>query len=467
MFWKNSYIKKSYIKTSGDSRKDGNYNVISSAAPSDSEKEHRKIPKFSNNTINIYRYSGSKDESLKDWLRQFRHFMRLYEGYTEHNLQYYASSYLVGDAGRYYDDITPEPKKWSEFVCCMEARFGEPVLDKPGLYRKILSRFQKEDENTKNFCQELYKLAEKAGMEEDLIVQTIIANMKEKNRILYRLHVNEDFTYKKLLKLIDIIEFDHENINYNSRENTNDEKDQIAEIVDKLDMLTLTIKNNQNKIKKHTRVQVKCTKCNRNGHSSYDCYSNHSHIQNHSNHQLKTENVMSKLKSVCALLKERISGDLESFKKKIKNPSKTLENLFKSLPSNLDAFDTLKKNEFLLDEIIKCLETKTKINNVNSRNKVLTNHYDAISAILKIENYEIKSTIDTGACLTIISDTLADKLAQPIEINHRTPLTMANNQVTYSSGIIKNLPIKFDDVVFPVDALILKDAAQDLLIGTN
>lgn len=62
---------------------------------------------------------------------------------------------------------------------------------------------------------------------------------------------------------------------------------------------------------------------------------------------------------------------------------------------NLDSFE-LEKNEFFLDKILKCLETKIKIINVISKDEIVANNFDAISAIFKIKNYGIKSTIDTG-----------------------------------------------------------------------
>ncbi|KAM0673686.1 hypothetical protein GVAV_002774 [Gurleya vavrai] len=439
-------------------------NNLATPDENDSMLSQSKIPKINNNMLNIYRYSGAKNESLVDWLRQFKNFTRLYDGFTEHNLHFYASSYLIGDAGRFYDDITPEPKIWSEFVKHMEARFGEPVLDKPGLYRKILGRFQKEEENTKEFCQELYKLGEKAEMDEELIVQTIISNMKERNRIFYRLHVNNEFTFRKLLKLIDVVEFDQENRKIMTKKILK-RKDHLSEIADKLDMLTLSLKKNDEI--NNARIQIRCTKCHRTGHSQYDCYSLTKDNYKETNNQQKNSKVHLKLRKLCSLIGEKITGDMANFKKKIKKPSKIVENLLTNIPSQFDAFQTLKRNKFLLDEIIKCFENNNIINNINLKKSECSKPYDVITVKLKIENIDVNSIIDTGACLTIISESLADKLKQPILFDHRTALTMANNHVTFSSGMIKSLPIMFEDVVFPIDALVLKDAAQDLLIGSD
>ncbi|KAM0683797.1 hypothetical protein COBT_004053 [Conglomerata obtusa] len=58
------------------------------------------------------------------------------------------------------------------------------------LYRMILNTEQSENESSVESCNKIYRLGEKAGMDERLIVETAINNMRDiSNRILYRLNI--------------------------------------------------------------------------------------------------------------------------------------------------------------------------------------------------------------------------------------------------------------------------------------
>ncbi|KAM0675199.1 hypothetical protein GVAV_001543 [Gurleya vavrai] len=153
-------------------------------------------------------FKGDPNESIGDWIRQFDNYIILYESFNEKNLNFYASGYLQANAGTFYDNLCPKPGTWSELKKILKVRYGKPEPDKAMLYRMILNTEQQENESSIEFCNKIYRLGEKAGMDEKLIVETAINNMIDiSNRILYRLNMKE-LTFNELIKIVKVIELE-------------------------------------------------------------------------------------------------------------------------------------------------------------------------------------------------------------------------------------------------------------------
>ncbi|KAM0676513.1 hypothetical protein GVAV_000482, partial [Gurleya vavrai] len=66
----------------------------------------------------------------------------------------------------------------------------------------------KPNENTRKFCEEMINLGETVQIEEELLVQTILSNLDNDKKILYKLHINKKYTIKRLYELVELIDED-------------------------------------------------------------------------------------------------------------------------------------------------------------------------------------------------------------------------------------------------------------------
>ncbi|KAM0685300.1 hypothetical protein COBT_003492 [Conglomerata obtusa] len=126
--------------------------------------------------------------------------------------------HLTGIAFKFYDELKTKPIDWASFREKMENRFGASKLDKPTLMLKTFSRKQQKNEPTKKFIEEIFKLGEMAGMTEDLLVQTIIGNLKTDKKIFYNCLLKRH-TLKDLYNLVDTIEAEPVDEDYNNNKN--------------------------------------------------------------------------------------------------------------------------------------------------------------------------------------------------------------------------------------------------------
>ncbi|KAM0673656.1 hypothetical protein GVAV_002744 [Gurleya vavrai] len=151
------------------------------------ENEQQEIPKIytiqqkenlSNNYLSpMLRFSGESDDNIDDWLRQFNYLLAIENNnHTEKTLHLYAASFLIGKAGKFFDEMKPEPKSWQEFTLKMKNRFQYKRNDQASLYLKILTRKQKNEEDTKDFIRDVARMAEDVQMPDELTIQTIIKN---------------------------------------------------------------------------------------------------------------------------------------------------------------------------------------------------------------------------------------------------------------------------------------------------
>lgn len=416
------------------------------------------------------KFSGEKGESFSDWIRQFKMLLKLNTGYDETNLQWYAASHLIGEAGRYFDELKEQPETWTQFIEIMEKRYGTPAFDKPTILRRVLIRRQKINEPTKKFCEEVYKMAEEASMEESLAIQTIISNLLPDNKKLYRLHIKDDISYKNLLAIIDIIECED---SYNEEENDYDrnpkrDANEYEDIVEKIEKLSLLVNRNTTQNDKFLHRTPICQNCQRKGHTSHECYKKKKYTEYRRNPSIDYEQgFKNKLNEIQRLLEKKIEGKISEFRNQIKTPTRECLKFFDAIPAHYNAYTTLRKNELFLNEILKSLKNnhnEFKINYLSKQEE----DYDIITCVLNINGKEIFSVLDTGAAFTVISSEAAKEIDMPININDNNfHLTLANDSTVPSNGSIQNLPIIINDNTFPCDAVVLNNAAHNLLIGTN
>ena len=77
------------------------------------------VREFGIQSNNISCFWGQNSEDVTDWLRQFKNFKKLY-GLGKEKLHLYASSYLRGEAGKYYDSGENPPKNFENLgFCCL------------------------------------------------------------------------------------------------------------------------------------------------------------------------------------------------------------------------------------------------------------------------------------------------------------------------------------------------------------
>ena len=270
---------------------------------------------------NISRFSGKDGITLTDWLRQFTVYLKVPgTGYDEESLQHLAASHLSGEAGKYYDGLPKEPETWQEFIKVMTKRYGIPKMDKPQIYRKFLNTTQKKDECTRTHAENMRKMGESAEMDRVMIIQSIIGNMLPEKRIHYRLHIKDNYTFHELFRLIDIIELDEnldKNGSYKIPERTLD--DEFEEVWEKLDKISFTVNNHLNQ-KKYRQTEVRCRKCGKRGHSSFDCFSKRTNSEK--THRINEKRVYDRdnstdksLGTIENLLKQRIPETLGEFSK--------------------------------------------------------------------------------------------------------------------------------------------------------
>ncbi|KAM0673869.1 hypothetical protein GVAV_002707 [Gurleya vavrai] len=102
------------------------------------------------------RFAGNKKD-FKDWIRRIKSIKRT-KRYDDCEILNYSISLLTGEAGEYFDNLKEEPKSLEKFFEVMDKRYGECRLDRPTLYKKILSRIQKPHEKTQKFFEEIFKM---------------------------------------------------------------------------------------------------------------------------------------------------------------------------------------------------------------------------------------------------------------------------------------------------------------------
>ncbi|KAM0683804.1 hypothetical protein COBT_004045, partial [Conglomerata obtusa] len=138
----------------------------------------------------IKTFGGKDDECVEDFLRQFKYYSRVYSIYDETNLQFIAAGYLTGEAGRFFDNLEKEPTNWRQFEQKMIERYSKnEKLDKATRLRKFLNKTQGKNETTKEFVNKMVCLGTSAGLDMEIIIPTILSNMNNKFKVMYKMHM--------------------------------------------------------------------------------------------------------------------------------------------------------------------------------------------------------------------------------------------------------------------------------------
>ncbi|KAM0686543.1 hypothetical protein COBT_002232, partial [Conglomerata obtusa] len=406
--------------------------------------QHNKGNININTTSHIPRFSGESDESIENWLRQFNYLFIIGEySITDGKIHHFASSFLIGKAGKFYDELKPQPKNWLEFINALKIRYQTKQTDKSSIFLQILTKKQQNNEKTKKFIRDVAKLANEARMNEEMALQATIKTLLA-NQTLYRLHIKNSFTFKALNELPDIIELEE---NYKIKkfiptwrfENEEEQKHETSDLMNRIDKLTLSIaKSNR---ERENKVTLSCHICKKSGHTKYNRsynssynkntyrnrYNNHDDGQTpvltntrkdyypnnqsytqekYNNGQQRYKNTFSsrKIETIEQLIGTSIPGTIKDVEKYITNPSQELKNLLNKL--------------------------KTISN--NSRKSRDDIPFDILTANLNINNLLVEAIIDTGASHSVISRELANKLNLPIYITERTNLSLADNNTISS-----------------------------------
>lgn len=134
------------------------------------------------------------------------------------------------------------------------------------------------------------------------------------------------------------------------------------------------------------------------------------------------------------------------------------------IPKHYSIRESLKRNEQFLDELIRVVQTQKKEKTVLYAQKEI--QYQITTCNTKIENVEIETVIDTGANLSIVSEELVKFLNLPQQLNNKCQIKMADNTYAVTGGLV-NLKIQINKDIYKCAAVVLKNASQKLLLGTD
>ncbi|KAM0679077.1 hypothetical protein BDAP_000457 [Binucleata daphniae] len=171
-------------------------------------------------------FGGLPGESLENWLRQFKYFLDCAHKYDTENLHSYASTLLIDDAGKFYDNLPTQPLNWNEFVKILMQKYNTQNVNIPELHYKITNTKQGNSEPTLRYIEEMHKTALLTGLQERLYVEIIIANLIQHIRIQIRLHINHDYTIKNLIRLVTLLELENNNNNHDTYKTQEDNRTQ-------------------------------------------------------------------------------------------------------------------------------------------------------------------------------------------------------------------------------------------------
>lgn len=190
----------------------------------------------------------------------------------------------------------------------------------------------------------IYEAGVEARMDEEIIIQSIINNMRTVNRIYYKIQLGDNFTFKKLINLIDLIEEDSRKEHYILNKKTeSSEENKIYRLEEKINSLVNTFSDKKNYT---NRKSIICKICNRFGHTEYDCRSQNFEKERNNNTSLKEDPFLDKIKRIENELNIRVTGTIEEFMKNLPKLPQTLEKLFFSFPNHYNIYPTLKRNDF-------------------------------------------------------------------------------------------------------------------------
>lgn len=420
-----------------------------------------------NHTLNITEFSGTSGEDVDDWLRQFTSYMTLYPMYNNKNLQALAVAFLRKGAGKYYDGLKEKPTDWNSFCEVFKERYGTGETDRSALMRNFLVRCQRPDEPTKIFATEMFSLGKQAGIDNEVIVQSIINNMTDNNnKALYRVSIREAYTLQNLIRLIGIVEGD---TNVEKSQRTEDD---VADLIERVGKMTLMMERNTREA--HSSMKVRCTDCGKLGHSSHDCYRRESYRQRPTYKDNREERRPSssgeaKIAEIERLLKEPIPSKIAELEKRMPHKSQELAKVFGAFPGNFDAKYTIMRNEHFAREIVKSLRNNGKTAQINfaGRSTKQKKAFSVVTCDLEINGEVVNCILDTGAEATLVSEDLCNKLGLPINTEEKQPLRMANSQYSMSTGTVERLPIAINGTLYPCEAIVMQDVTRDILIGTN
>lgn len=430
---------------------------------------------------NIYFYGGSDTENLFAWLRQFKYLPMLYKSITEHNLHIFAASYLKGSAAHYIDNLECIPHNFIELKNKLEKRFSYKQMNKTTMYHTVLATQQNPKESIKSFCEKIYNLGNEAGMEEEIIVQSMINNMTSLHKNLYKIHLQGKMTYKNLINLITILDNDKDINNDETIKNTsianifesnNSTSSNLStnDIIQKLDSICLQInqssKDNHNYTK---RDYVPCKICNRTGHSEQNCYTikrNEKQQPLDNNNYYEADKKIQRLEGI---LRWKIDGTVQEFTEKIVPHWPRAQEILKILPSHYKIYPTLKRNEFILNELCKNISYQNRNDQVNTM-KITDKEfkYDITTCQVKIDGKQLTAIIDTGANVSLISQKLVKELNLPLQLNkNNNCITLADNNIVKTDGKLKKCTMEINDDYFESELIVLDNAAHEILLGTD
>ena len=76
------------------------------------------------------------------------------------------------------------------------------------------------------------------------------------------------------------------------------------------------------------------------------------------------------------------------------------------------------------------------------------------------------SLLNIGAVPNLISTKFAEKVDAHVEKSSKS-IRVANGDVVDRVGVVKNVPVVFDDITVPLDFIVLNNTVHEVLIGMH
>ncbi|OMJ14594.1 hypothetical protein AYI69_g8530 [Smittium culicis] len=458
-------------------------------------------------------FSGEVSEDAERWLKKFENFYKKKEEWEDTELIDIAEVHFEGPARAWFEVYYTDFTSWEVF----KQKFSDKFSDKQKeiIAWKDLSSIEKENGSILEITAKLSRLFKIAKVTSD---REKIKHLLNKIDSKYHKIVIKslDKSWNDLIKRLVEEEEILKTINNKQIEVDKDQdpvivpvKNKLAEperdsgmyeaLVKKFDKMSLSLIELKEDMKNLERKKYDsrkppfdkwCQYCKKNGHEEKFCYlkkDNKNEVNSMElDESLSNDEIMAikrpnenKMENDAKKSKNEVILEDEETKSKIRKNYK-----YSNVINFMNDFDkySVKKDlgerqvimtfAQLLDaspsvrsELMELCK-KMKLNEVDNISKIsedITN----CRALIKINNKTFWSVMDTGAACSVITQKFANKQNFIIDTNSKQAIITADGMRHKTVGVVKNLPICIAGHEFPANALVLKEAAQDIILGVD
>lgn len=331
----------------------------------------------------------------------------------------------------------------------MKRKFGEKKEKRNIIYHKFINQKQQDEEDTRKYTNEMIELAKLAKVDEELSTINIYENLTTKRKTFIKAILRKKFTFKRLKLAVETVE--DEETATPPKIDKNSEHNPITKLTEAFDKMSFNLQKTTDAQHANIRQTVR------------------QHHNGTTDQQIRPSiykiNKI-KIKKIETILNTKLEGTVADITKFINPLPKSIKPVIDALPQHFKLFNVLIKNEFIIHEILKHLDRKKEVNNIQTICEPKFD-FEIIKTNVTLLGTAHQAVVDTGANISIISNDLAEQLELPIKIAESTNLKIANNETVSTIGNIEQLLITINGRKFPVDVIVLDNASHPILLGTN